>query len=376
MIKHALLLMLVILSAHLIPFEDAYPAKPLIIFDKSAYGPFATAKILIVEPGSNNDREQIDTIQAVVYTKSNVGNVFQFTEVAPDAGVFEALVRLTPDQNEWPGDLVVQKGDQLFVEFSSEDGTSTSSASIDFATSLVMFGKAQYTLDEEVKILVLDIEENKIPSAIDTVEAMVWSTADIKGLKLTLREVGINMGVFTGTLSLVKDQLSSGNVLKVSPNDVITAKYTDKTLPPPAKTGEPQQVKDLFAAALVTQKKGQPIEVTPPSKPEIVDQMGNIVSDVKLGQVIIIQDNVVNNQETTQKFAYIVLIKDRDGITVSLSWLTGELPPLSTFKAGQSWVPEQAGEYDIALFLWQSIDNPVILAPQKSITITVTHPLE
>lgn len=378
MLKHIFILTVLVfgLADTIIPFEDAYSAKPLIIFDKSAYNPFATVKILIVDPASNLDREQNDVVQAVVYTGSNVGNIFEFTEVAPDAGVFETLVTLTPDQNEWPADLVVQRDDDLFVEFSSESGSSASSVDIDFSTSLVMFDRVQYASEEGVKILVLDIGENKLPNAIDTVEVMVWSTTDIKGLKVTLKEISTDIGVFTGSLSLTKDQSSSDTMLKVTNTDVITAKYTDRTLPPPAKQASSQtEVKDLFAAALVGQKKTQ-IEFEPSSKPEIVDQFGKPVTDVQLGQVIIIQDNVINRQDTNQKFAYIVLIKDRDGITVSLSWITGELPPSSTFKAGQSWIPEEIGEYNIVIFLWQSINNPVVLAPQKTVTISVTHPLE
>jgi len=378
MIKHILLLTILAiwLTDTMITFEDAYSAKPLIIFDKSAYNPFATAKILIVDPASNLDREKIDTAQAVVYTKSNVGNVFKFTEVAPDAGVFETLVRLTPDQNEWPADLVVQRNDVLFVEFSSEGGSSTASVNLDFSTSLITFDKVQYAPDEVVKIFVLDTGENKLTNAIDTVEITVWSTTDIKGSKLTLKEVSTDIGVFAGTLSLVKDQSSSSIMLKVTSSDVITARYTDKTLPPPAKQTEPQaQTKDLLAAALVGPKKPQ-VEFTPPSEPEIVDQFGNPVTDAQLGQVLIVQDTVVNKQDTSQKFVYIVLIKDRDGITVSLSWLTGELPPSVAFKAGQSWIPEVEGKYSIEIFVWQSFENPVALAPPKSLTIAVRHPLQ
>jgi len=139
-------------------------------------------------------------------------------------------------------------------------------------------------------------------------------------------------------------------------------------------------VKDLFAAALVGNKKAQidsaQIDSKLPSGPEIVDQLGNPVTDVQPGQVIIIQDNVVNKQNTSQEFAYIVLIKDHDGITVSLSWITGEVPPSSTFKASQSWIPEETGEYNVVIFLWQSINNPVVLAPQKTATISVAHILE
>jgi len=362
------------LSGSMINFENAYSAKPIIIFDKPSYSPFATAKILIVDPASNTDRDQSNFVQAVVYTKSNVGNVFTFTELSPDAGVFETLIRLTPNQNEWPADLVVQRDDTVFVDFSSEGGSTTSGVGIDFNSSMVVFDRVQYNT-EQAKVFVLDIEENKVSNAIDTVELMVWSTSDVKGLKLTLKEIGTNIGIFEGTLSFTKDQ-SSGTALKVTSADVITAKYTDKTLPPPAKKDETKvETKDLFAAALIGQKNIEP-DIRPATGPEIVDQLGNALASIQLGQVAIIQDNVMNKQNTNQKFAYIVLIKDNDGITVSLSWITGELQPSVTFKASQSWVPEQAGEYTVEVFVWESIENPVPLAPSKSVPVTVTHPLE
>ncbi len=377
MLKRILILtVLVIWLTHItIPFEDAYSAKPLIIFDKPAYNPFATVKILIVDPAANHNSEKNEVINAVVYTKANVGNTFEFTEVAPDAGVFGTLVRLTPDQNKWPGDLAVQSGDELFVQYNSESGSSMASIHIDFSTSLVMFDKVQYAIGDKARIFVLDSNANVVSNAIDTVEVAVWSTADVKGLKLTLKEINANIGIFTGTLSLAKDQPSSGNTLKVMDNDVITAKFTDAPPPNPAKAGSQAETKDLFAAALVGQKKAL-VEFKQPSGPQIVDQSGNPVADVHLGQVIAIQDNVVNNKDTSQKFAYIVLIKDRDGITVSLSWITGEVPPSNTFKAAQSWIPEEAGEFSISTFLWESIDNPVALAPEKTVTITVTHPFK
>jgi len=377
MLKHILIFTVLAFSLAnvMIPLEEAYSAKPLIIFDKPVYNPFATEKILIVDPESNKDKGQIESVQAVVYTKSNVGNIFEFVEVAPDAGVFQALIRLTPDNDEWAGDLVVQRDDELFVQFNSESGSSTNSVKIDFSTSLLMFDKVQYGILDTVKIFVLDLDANKLTSAIDTIEVMIWSTTDIKGLKVTLREVSTDIGVFTGIMSLTKEIVSSNPVLKVSNTDVITAKYTEKTLPPRSNPEEPPEINDMFAAALVGQKRIQ-TELRPPSEPEIVDLFGNPIKDAQLSQVMIIQDDVANVQDTNQKFVYIVLIKDKDGITISLSWLTGELPASSTFKAGQSWVPEQTGEYFIETFLWQSIDNPVPLAPPKTMSITITHPFE
>lgn len=367
------------LSQIMIPYEDVYSEGPVIIFDKPAYSPFDTVKVLIADPRANINRDSNDVIQAIVYTTSNVGNLFPFTEVAPDSGVFQALITLTPDKTEWPADIVVRKNDSLFVQYSSVSGSSASNVNVDFVP-MVIFDKVQYTMDNKVKVFVVDTGQNRDPKTIDTIDLKVWSTTDVKGLMIKLKEISNNIGIFTGTLTLTAGESSSGNMLKVTSNDVITAGYKVKALPPSSKQDESQaEVKDLFGAALVGPKKPQidvGQELGKPSQPEIVDQFENPVTDVKVGQQIIIQDNVVNKQNTSQKFAYIVLIKDREGITVSLSWIIGEVPPSSTFKAGQSWSPTKVGEYNIVIFLWQSINNPVVLAPQKSVTINVTHPLK
>ena len=375
--KHLLLISILIISLSnlMISIEDAHSEGPIIIFDKPTYNPFDTMKILIADPSSNIDRGRSDVIQAIVYTESNVGNIFEFTEVAPDSGVFQTLVTLTPDQKEWPADLVVQKGDRLFIIFSSEAGTTTSSIDVDFDTDLVLFDKIQYTADERVTIFVLDISENKDPDNRDDIDLRVWSTTDIKGLTIQLREIGTDSGVFTSRMILTEDQSSSDIFLKVSSSDVLTAKYTERAGPSETNPdGSQTEEENLFGAALVAPKKTQ-IEHGPPSGPEIVGQFGNPVKDVEVGRQVVIQDNVVNKQNTNLRFAYIVLIKDPGGITVSLSWLTGEVPPSSTFEAGQSWAPTDPGAYNIVIFLWQSIDNPIVLAPQKTLNVIVTYPL-
>jgi hypothetical protein len=67
-----------------------------------------------------------------------------------------------------------------------------------------------------------------------------------------------------------------------------------------------------------------------------------------------------------------VLIKDIDGITVSLSWITGTLPAGETLSAAQSWVPTVAGTFTVEVFLWESVTTPVPLynkVPQTNLIV-------
>jgi len=104
----------------------------------------------------------------------------------------------------------------------------------------------------------------------------------------------------------------------------------------------------------------------------LVDQAGKPMEDVFTGQQVLVQADVRNNLDQKQQFAYIVLIKDADGITVSLSWLSGTLPPSESLSAAQSWVPETTGTFTVQVFLWDGVASATPIStkvPQTTITI-------
>lgn len=106
--------------------------------------------------------------------------------------------------------------------------------------------------------------------------------------------------------------------------------------------------------------------------PRIVDLSGNaIVGAVKVGQQIQVTADLVNGQDCVEPFAYIVQIQDDNGVTLSLSWLTGTLGINQSLNPGQSWIPTASGTYTAQIFIWDSLDNPNSLAPPMSATITV-----
>ena len=106
--------------------------------------------------------------------------------------------------------------------------------------------------------------------------------------------------------------------------------------------------------------------------PRIVDPYGNAIVDaVKVGQQIQITADLVNGQDCVQPFAYIVQIQDVNGVTQSLSWITGTLDINQSLNPGQSWIPTAPGTYTAQIFTWDSLDNPNSLAPPMSATIFV-----
>jgi len=90
-----------------------------------------------------------------------------------------------------------------------------------------------------------------------------------------------------------------------------------------------------------------------------VDQQVQIVADL------------TNSQDRIQNFAYIVQIKDDEGVSISLAWITGALSPNQRLSPALSWTAERAGIYTAEIFVWESITNPDALSPPLHLEIEV-----
>jgi len=86
---------------------------------------------------------------------------------------------------------------------------------------------------------------------------------------------------------------------------------------------------------------------------------------------IMIMADISNNQDVQQNFAYITQVKNDKDVVISLSWLTGSLSPRQSFSPAQSWIPKESGNYQIQVFVWESIANPEALSPPLSMAINV-----
>jgi len=354
-------------------------SEPEIAFDKKVYLPFDEAIAAINYPKANSDPDKKDTLTANVFSSSMArmqkpAHEVVLTEIAENRGIFATSVGLTPDPNLWPGDIVVQRDDDLIVEFNTSDQKFSANVDVDFYSSSVMLAEPAYKVTDMAKIIVIDVDKNMRPDTIDTLDVRVWSTTDRGGLLVTLRETGDRTGLFAEFLTFTLDEESTGTRLRVSEGDTITVKYTDNSLPAPAALSsnnfETVEVEELFASASIGYLV-PPIERAVASEPEIVDSRGESVESISTNEQILIQSEITNNQNRKQPFAYIVQIKDHEDVTVSLSWVTGELPPEDSFKAAQSWMPDAQGVFSIEVFVWESIDNPNAISPVRSATVDI-----
>jgi hypothetical protein len=101
-------------------------------------------------------------------------------------------------------------------------------------------------------------------------------------------------------------------------------------------------------------------------------KLQNGVWQVPVNKQVQVAADVNNGQDRDQSFAYIVQIKDQNGVVVQLSWLTGTLTPGQSLNPSQSWTPATTGSYTAEIFVWESINNPDALSPPLSMNIAVT----
>ncbi|MFQ5969758.1 MAG: hypothetical protein ACE5J2_04615 [Nitrososphaerales archaeon] len=342
-----------------------------VAFDKNEYSPFDKIVVKLSAQMFNINRSKIDTINTpteskVAITTSSGKSYFPvMVETGPNTGFFICKIQLTPNQEDEQGDLVVTSGERIKVTVVILSGYQvTDYAVVSTTLGNISFDEPEYSVGDTVKIIVTDGDENRDPSMIDTIQVKVWSSTDVDGITLTLQELAIYSGIFEGMLTLSTEG-SDDTRLLVSNIDILVAKYLDQMLPSLTKS---TITKDLFATARVGIPVNTDILV---SQPSIFDKNGKKLENIKVGKLIAVQSSLTNAKLGQQKFAYIVSIKDAEGFTSQLSFVTAILEPFQSFKVGTSWIPELTGKYTIQVFTWNSIAEPSVFSPVKRITAAV-----
>ncbi|MFB5605493.1 MAG: hypothetical protein ACE5Q5_07180 [Nitrosarchaeum sp.] len=120
-----------------------------------------------------------------------------------------------------------------------------------------------------------------------------------------------------------------------------------------------KQISPIFAIMLFFIILSSPVFAATPldrveiTNPRLVNAFGTKISDqVNVNQHVQISADVKNNQEKSQKFVYIVQVKNQDGIVISLGWISGSLEPGQVFSPSLSWTPLTSDEYTAEIFVW------------------------
>ena len=112
-----------------------------------------------------------------------------------------------------------------------------------------------------------------------------------------------------------------------------------------------------------------------PETTEVVETEAEVVTEsdeIITGSEIQIQTDIVNQQDGSQIFAYIVQIKYEDGTPISISTITGSLAQGQTLTQSISWTPDEPGTYVAEIFIWDDLDNANPLSSVEVQYFTVT----
>lgn len=107
----------------------------------------------------------------------------------------------------------------------------------------------------------------------------------------------------------------------------------------------------------------------------ITDSADMTVSNLEVAQEFSFQADIRNNQNKELDLDYIVQIKNSDGFTVMLSWISYVIPSQSSAKVAIPWMPEIGGTYYLDVFVWESVSNPIPLTASLSKDVQVSNRL-
>ena len=358
------------------------PYSP-IFTDKQVYTWTDKIQITIVAPSWNADKHGIDSIGIQeghfikISTSGNELEPYKLTETDPSSGTFTGEVILTgflhdvngdgiPDTNPRTfgngptgGFLETERDGGITISFEFADGVILiESVEVSWNIGEIRFMKSDYSIGETAIIRVVDLDMNLNPEAVDQFEVEVSSDSDIAGILVNVIETSEDSGMFVASISFTQRQSSSGNRLFAIPDDSISVKYDDYTLPAPYSISDNLEIssKSKFVSNI------PPTDRITIKNNVLSDSSGELILSPKTNDQLQIVGAVHNNQEYEQDFVFIIQIKEKDGSIVSLSWIGGQLTPNQDLEVSQSWSPTKSGKYSIETFVWSSLSNPLPLS--------------
>ena len=374
------------------PIPDYENPYSPIFTDKPMYSWTDKIKMTIIAPSWNTDRHLIDSIGDTqdhpikISTREHSLEPYRFTETDVNSGIFKAEVILTGFAHDADGDgdidttprtmgtgptsgfLEVDRDSAVTISFEFADGVIlTESAPVSWNIGTIQFNQEIFLLDDAVTIRIIDSDMNLNPEALDHIPIQVSSNSDIAGIEVDGVETSENSGMFVATIFLSPTSTSSGNRLYSALGDNISAKYNDYTLPKPYSVSDNLQIE---TSALVDSSI-PPIERIENLPIKFSDGLGNSLQSFSSDNQLQIVGTIANPNDFEQKFVYLFQVKNDNNVVESISWVQGQLSSAQSLDVSQSWTPKKSGLYKIETFVWDSLIDPIVLAPIMSTLITV-----
>lgn len=356
--------------------------------DQKVYSWTDKVYITVVSPDFNLDPNSIDSIYVMVATRKHRLTNYKLIETDINTGIFTGQVYLTGFKHDTKGTkednmpiastfgegpsgghLEAEDNDGLSVSFDySDDETVVGSALIRWNIGEVAWLDANYPLNGKGTIRVIDPDMNLDPDKIDSFEITAWSDTDAAGTKIRVFETSESTGIFEGEITFTSKKSNTNNI-QVSEGDTVVAEYTDRTLPSPYSITDKL---NITATAFIGEVK-PPLSRVIMKDLQIIDTNENYVDLVHAKKAYKIGTTIENNQNCDQRFALIMQIQNNLGTTIHNDSVRGKLSALQSLKPQIWWKPISVGKFTISLFIWESEDNPVALAPPIHTIIEVVE---
>ena len=282
------------------------------------------------------------------------------------------LARSTGTPTDEDGTLHVNGTDMVYFYYTDTkdaDGVTkviSTTLIIKTEAGAVVLDKGNYLVAEFATITVTDLDQNTDPDTKQSLTVKATTESWEVGSTITLQETGADTDTFTGQVELIASTkgVPSGAQVTATTGDTLTVKYTDALCADSTKCY-------IYATAKIGQALSK-TEQVPAGDPQIVDTSGNLITSPNVGDILIVQATITNDDDVAHTVTFLVQIKNAAGEIVNLGWVRDiELSVDESQTPGMSWLPDSAGTYTAEVYVWDSLTSAIALSPVKSTSFTV-----
>jgi len=282
------------------------------------------------------------------------------------------MARSTGSPTDEDGTLHVNASDTIYFYYSDTADVSgtlqvvKAQLTVKTESGAITTDKANYLVGDFAEITVVDLDANTNPDTKQSITVKVVTDSWEIGTTITLQETAADSNTFTGKIEFIATTLGvpTNSQVSATVGDVVTIKYTDTLCDNQKK-----------CTIEMTTKIGQALSKTeqvPAGTPEIVDTAGNAFASPSVGDIVIVQASITNDDDVAHTVTFLVQIKNSGGEVINLGWVRDiELSTDESQTPGLSWLPDSAGTYTAEVYVWTSISEAEALSPVKSVTFTI-----
>ena len=129
-----------------------------------------------------------------------------------------------------------------------------------------------------------------------------------------------------------------------------------------------------------------PVEPPPPVEPDIPRLPLNVslpvvrsassqpIANVTVGDEIVIAATLTNShQDRSWNLLAVVQVRDANGVTQYIDLRGGIVTPSGSLEIASLWKPEEAGLYEVRIFLIENLENPAVIGSPASSNVAISN---